>query len=63
MCFNCKSRLVKGFYKKKIILVGEEYRNVGFCPFCEDEFEEKDCSKCNKPLSDSVFVRFVIFYI
>ena len=52
---------MKGFYKKKIILVDEEYRNVGFCPFCEDEFEEKDCSKCNKPLNDNVFVRFVIF--
>lgn len=49
---------MKGFYRKKIIRIGNEIRNVGFCPFCADEFEEKDCSKCNKPLNDNVMPVF-----
>lgn len=54
MCFNCKGRLVKGFFQKKMISIDGKIRNCGFCPFCQEEMEMMDCPKCNKPLNDSV---------
>ena len=56
VCFNCKSHLIKNFFIKKLISYKEELGNRGFCVTCATNINNSLCSKCNKPLNDSVGV-------